>query len=172
MLSFNNRRSKVSPSKPAVKATTQKQKNGQIYRKFDDTFFKFVCLTVSFTMTSLLLNLIIGKQPVAHVGDMLGFYPNIASVTAPITAVSARIVAGPGASPGHACTLDVSVMTEPGGAMTVTAVRSDGIVLSWAGGATASRQADCQDNKQVLVTNADYQRLQMARTPRSVKSSG
>jgi hypothetical protein len=143
----------------------QRPKDGLTNRKFDDTYFKFVCLMVSFTMTSLLLNSIIGKQPVAQVGDMLGFYPNTASVTAPITAVSARIVAGPGASPGHTCTLDASVMTKPGGAVTVMGVRSDGVVLSWAGGATASKQAGCQGNAQFLVANADYQRLQMARTP-------
>jgi hypothetical protein len=164
VFSFNNRQSKSSPSKPAIKATMPRQKDALENRKFDNTYFKFVCLTVSFTMTSMLLNSIIGTQPVAQVGDMLGFYSNTASVTAPITAVPARVVAGPGASPGHPCTLDVSVMTKPGGAMTVMAVRPDGVVLSWAGGATASKQAGCQGNVQLLVANAGYQRLQMALT--------
>jgi hypothetical protein len=172
VLSFNNRRSKGSPSKPAIKTTTGKKKEGFLARKFDDALFKFACLTASFIMTSLLLNSIIGREPAAQVGDMLEFYPNTVSVTAPVTAVSARIVAGSWASPGRTCTLDVSVMKKPGGAVTVMAVRSDGVMLSWAGGATASSQADCRANEQVLVTNADYERLQMARTPRAMRSSG
>jgi hypothetical protein len=162
VLSFNNRWSKKSPSKPATKTTTQKQKDDLKARKFEGTLFKFVCLMISLTVMALFLNSIISTEPVAQVGDVLEFYPNTVSVTKPTKAVSARILAGPGASPGAACTLDVSVIARPGGTMTVMATRPDGIMLSWAGGATASSQADCRSDEQILVTNADYERLQMA----------
>jgi hypothetical protein len=140
VLGFATKWLKESLSKPAPKKTTQNQKDNPKVRKFDDTLFKFVGLMISFTVISLFLNSALGREPVAQVGDVLEFYPNTLSVTAPTTAVPARILAGPGASPGASCTLDVSSMAIPGGAMTVMATRPDGIMLSWAGGATASRQ--------------------------------
>jgi hypothetical protein len=112
----------------------------------------------------LVLNSVIGAESVANVGHVLEFYPN--TVTAPNTTASAHSIAGLGTSPGLACTLDVSVMARPGGAMTVMVTRPDGIMLSWAGGATVSRQADCRSDEQVLVTNADYECLKMALMPR------
>jgi hypothetical protein len=147
-----------------VLGSAAKWLKGSFSKPATNSFFKFVCLMISFTVISLFLNSFIGTEPVAQVGDVLEFYPNTLSVTAPTTAVSARIVAGPGAAPGASCTLDVSSMASPGGAMTVMATRPDGVMLSWAGGATASRQADCRSDEQVLVTNASYKRLQMAQS--------
>ena len=162
MLGFAAKWLKGSLLKPATKTTWQNPDNNLNVRKVDEIFFKVVCPMISLTVMALFLNSIIGTEPVAHVGDMLEFYPNTVSITAPTTAVSARIVASPQASAGASCTLDVSSMASPGGAMTVMATRPDGVMLSWAGGATASRQANCRSDEPVLVTNASYERLQRA----------
>ena len=164
MFAFATKWLKGSLSKPATKIQ-QNQKDNLKVGKFDGTLLKFVCLMISFTVLSLFLNSAIGKVPVTQVGDVLEFYPNTISVTAPTTAVPARVIAGPAASPGASCTLDVSSMAIPGGAMTVMATRPDGVMLSWAGGATASKQASCRSGEPVLVTNAGYERLQMAQKP-------
>jgi hypothetical protein len=100
------------------------------------------------------------------VGDVLDFHAGTLSITGPNIAVTAHMVAGPWAPPSRSCTLAVSVMEKSGGVMSVMAVRPDGVMLSWAGGATASGVADCRSNESILVANADYGRLQMALAPR------
>jgi hypothetical protein len=49
-------------------------------------------------------------------------------------------------------------MRQPGGTLTVLAVRADGVMLSWVGGNTA-RVAPCPAPGQFLVSAADYDAL-------------
>jgi hypothetical protein len=166
VFSFNNKRSKGFLSKPTIKTTIQKQESGHHIKKSDDVDLRFVCLIPLLIMTALLVHSIVGNLPVAQVGDMLEFNLDTVSVTAPITAVPARIVGDPWAAPGRVCTLDVSTMTKHGGVIAVTAVRHDGVMLDWAGGATALGQADCGNDEQILVKDTDYEHLRMAQAPR------
>jgi hypothetical protein len=106
-----------------------------------------------------------GVTSIAQVGDRLNFTPASASVTAYTTAVPAQHVADLWASPGRQCLLDVPAMMKPGGAMTVMALRADGVLLLWAGGATASGAANCQGNDELLVSNENYERLAKAEAP-------
>jgi hypothetical protein len=165
-------------SKPVAKAIVQQPENSP-FRKSADSTIKLVSAVASRVVSRLLVGMLVllallvfvrilagSVQPVAQVGDMLGFYHGGVSVTAPNTVVQARLIAGPWAAPDRACTLNVSAMTKPGGTMSVMAVRADGVMLSWAGGATAAGGADCKAAEQILVTDADYVRLQRALAPR------
>jgi hypothetical protein len=97
------------------------------------------------------------------VGDRVQF--DAASI-APKLVVSAREVADPFARPGNSCTLDVNEMSHPGGALSVMAVRSDGVLLSWAGGATSAK-ADCRSgNQPILISADDYEALLKAEFPK------
>ena len=49
--------------------------------------------------------------------------------------------------------------------MTVLAVRQDGVMLSWAGGATALTSAACRGGQSVLVADANYSQLLAAQKP-------
>jgi hypothetical protein len=154
-------------SKSTVWTNTRKERdNNSRLGGFDKDNLRFVFLISSMFASYLIGHAIVGDPPVAEVGDMLRFNLDTASVTAPITAVPARVIHGPWAAPGRVCTLDVPTMIEPGGVISVTAVRSDGVMFDWAGGPTAPGQADCQDNAEILVKDEDYQRLQMAQAPR------
>ncbi len=96
---------------------------------------------------------------VAQVGDQLTFSSAVASPLLPAAAkIPARHLAGAWAPPGGNCLLDVPAMRH-GGAMTVMALRPDGVMLSWAGGATASGPAACHGGEDVLVSNANYAQL-------------
>ena len=106
--------------------------------------------------------------PVAQVGDMVDFGAwRSSSFGIPRLIVAARVVGGGDAASswapaGNACRLDVVLMTKLGSALTVLAVRPDGVLLSWAGTATSRGAGDCAPNKTILVDDADYQRLAAA----------
>jgi hypothetical protein len=106
-----------------------------------------------------------GASYVAQVGDRLQFTTQSASVTALTTAVPARYVTDSWASPGKQCLLNVPTMLKPGGAMTVMALRADGVLLLWAGGATAPGAANCQGSDELLVSDENYARLEKAEAP-------
>jgi hypothetical protein len=161
MYSFNHKPTKQRPPK----AATRRPDNGDPVQQSDDLYFLLPGVLAVVIVMRLLIAAS-GSNAVAQVGDILDFHGVNASVVAATTAVPARLVAGPWASPGHSCALNVSTMTNPGGAMTVMAVRADGVLLSWAGGATAKGNADCGSSQQILVTAPDYGRLQMALRPK------
>jgi len=80
--------------------------------------------------------------------------------------IPARALSNPFASPGNFCTLDVNAMAHPGGALTVMAVRADGVLLSWAGGATSAK-ADCRRaNQPILISENDYEALLKTQFPK------
>jgi hypothetical protein len=55
-------------------------------------------------------------------------------------------------------------MRDPGGTLTVTGLRRDGIMLSWAGGVTA-QLATCPAQGQLLVAADDYRALAQIEVP-------
>jgi len=119
-------------------------------------------------LVALLAFLIIARlaagaaAPIAMPGDRIVYGHQ--SWAAPPLIVQAREVAGPWAKPGTACRLDVPAMARRPGALTVLAVRPDGVMLDWAGGAAAP--ADCRDGTTLLVSDVDYTRLQHAQQPK------
>jgi hypothetical protein len=100
---------------------------------------------------------------IATVGDRLAVNPASVSPVSRSLVVPARQVSDPWAPPGAACSLNLAAMQRPGGSLTVMAVRPDGVMLSWAGGATASGAADCHAaGTPVLVADSGYSSLLMA----------
>jgi hypothetical protein len=111
-------------------------------------------MTVAFTVPA----------SVATVGDRVNLGP--ANPILGSLIIPARALGNPFASPGGFCSLDVNGMSHPGGAFTVMAVRADGVMLSWAGGAT-SAQADCRSkNQAILISANDYEALLKAQFPK------
>jgi len=98
------------------------------------------------------------------VGDRLMLYtsPRPSAVRLPVLA--AAQVATPQAATGRACLLDLQKMLHPGGVFTVLAVRPDGVVLSWAGGATAGAGAGCASTAPIFIAQNDYAALLNTRT--------
>ncbi len=81
--------------------------------------------------------------------------------------VPARHVAGPWQPAGAACKLDVPVMSRRPGALTVLAVRPDGVMLSWAGGPTARGGSDCRaGGESLLVSDSDYLSISTVQSPK------
>jgi hypothetical protein len=162
---YSFRPPKRHDSKPVAKVASHQQKSGQ-QSQSDDTLIPFILFWASTLLAGIVICFVVSAQRVAQVGDVLDFHAGTLSIAGPNIAVTAHMVAGPWAPPSRSCTLAVSVMEKPGGTMSVMAVRPDGVMLSWVGGATASGAADCSSNEPILVANADYGRLQMALAPR------
>ncbi len=105
-----------------------------------------------------------GSGGAALVGDRVQF--GAPSLAFPDHIIAAQTVANPFSAPGAACRLDVNEMSNTGGVLTVLAVRADGVMLSWAGGAT-SIESDCHRlDKPVLVSSSDYESLAKAQFPK------
>ena len=156
-----NRQKKRSDSKSTAKVVDKRKKSEPQF-KIDDGLITVTIVWTSLVVWYLFVSSITSSERVAEVGDMLDFHADDVSITAPNTAVQAKIAAGPWASPDRTCELDVGLMEKPGGVMSVTAVRPDGVLLSWTGGATAGGKLSCKGNEPILVENAGYGRLQMA----------
>ncbi len=106
----------------------------------------------------------------AQVGDMLNLSPAAVAPGAVESAVQARLVAGPWAKPGPVCALDESEMLKRGGVLTTMAVRPDGVMLAWNGGATAQGAAACPSSSQFLVSRDDYQKLYKVEVPKAPRN--
>ncbi len=100
----------------------------------------------------------------ALVGDRVPLGP--AQLGPPDHIIAARTLSDPFSKPGISCSLDVNEMSKPGGILTVMAVRADGVMLSWAGGAT-SAAADCHRlGKTVLISADNYESLVKPQFPK------
>lgn len=168
MFTFNGRPEKRRRAEPAARVIArQRPHDGSRHAPGDPLLVVYGLLSL-LVIGPLLVGTIMGPQRVAQVGDMLEFTAATVPATAPATTVPAQRLAGPQAAPSRDCALDVSAMAKPGGAMTVLALRADGVVLSWAGGATAPGAADCGDKGQIFVSNSGYRQLFVAQLPRPV----
>ncbi len=143
----------------------RQQRSAERLRRFDRTIIFGYGMFAAVLLLRLTFGDAFALSKVAQVGDQLHYAPHFASVTAPVTAVPARLVAGPWSPPGRSCMLDVPTMMQPGGTVSVLAVRDDGVMLSWAGGATAPGAQDCRGGQNVLVSDQGYRRLVMAHAP-------
>jgi hypothetical protein len=164
-------RSKLRVAKPVSKAAVRPSKPAEPLRNFDWVAPGLVCLLAFLGLALLWFGNVTILSRVAQVGDRLALTASSVSITAATTMVPARFLSTPWASPGHDCVLDVSTMVRPGGTITVVALRPDGVMLSWAGGATALGTADCRGKNHdkgpdqgYLVSDFNYQRLAMAVT--------
>jgi hypothetical protein len=121
---------------------------------------------IGLVATLLIARLVIGIAAAATVGDRLQFGPATAPRPPLHEIIPARRLANPFAQPGAPCKLDINAMSLAGGALTVFAVRPDGVMLSWAGGATAPG-ADCSTpDQQILVATNDYESLLKTQMPK------
>ncbi len=160
-----NRPPKRRDAKSVVKVQSRQRKIGDPFQ-IDDGLVTLALIWASLVLWCLFVGSMMRNQRVAQVGDMLEVDAKDVSITAPNTAIRAEILAGPWASPGRACELDVWLMEKPGGVVSVAAVRPDGVMLDWSGGATAAGQRNCSGNQPIIVANAGYRRLQMALVPK------
>lgn len=118
----------------------------------------FVSALIAVYFGFVSINALLENQPVAHVGDIL----EIPIQTAPasdVPPIPARLLATAWASPGRACSLDIGTIRRVGGAATVLALRPDGVMLEWAGPATATGNGDCDANHAILIEDGDYKEL-------------
>ena len=156
-------------AKPAIaKALAQQEKREEHLRIFDQILPVLYGVAVGILAWQLTGSKSLNLTRVAQVGDQLVFSSTLTPPVLPEDAqIAAVSVAGPWSPPGDKCLLDVPAMLH-GGAMTVMALRTDGVMLSWAGGATASGASACHGGDDVLVSNANYEVLVADTTPSQV----
>ena len=73
--------------------------------------------------------------------------------------LTARILTSALAAPGQACTISEAALRQGGGSFSSLATRPDGVVLAWAGAATAA-SSPCPAGTKLLLTRDDWQTLQ------------
>ncbi len=166
MLKYSNKPPRRRQGKPVVKAIAPQRKA----EEFHSNFRAGVRMVYSGVAVFLVLHGINSALPQpgadAQVGDMLNLSPAVVPPGAVESAVQARLVTDPWAKPGAVCALDESVMLKPGGVLTTMAVRPDGVMLAWNGGATAQGAAACPSSSQFLVSRNDYLQLYKIELPK------
>jgi hypothetical protein len=164
MLRYGNKPPRRRVDKPVTKTIAAQRRTETFNRRARLGFTVFYGLAAAVVIVSAL-----AKTPLAgatpQVGDMLRITTAATSPGAGLAMVPARLLTGPLAQPGQGCWLDEGMMRDPGGILTVLAVRSDGVMLSWVGGDTA-RVASCPAPSQFLVSAADYNALAQIRVAR------
>ncbi len=142
------------PKKPAAQAAGRKRQAWPF--RMTDEFGTLFCLLLA--VTALRVAVSFAAPPVAVPGDRVTFTHN-PSLPPDTRVVTARLVGGPFAPAGATCRLDLRQMAAAPGAMTVMAVRTDGVMVSWAGGPTAAVNG-CQGKAgEILLATADYATL-------------
>ena len=154
MLRYDNKPPRRRVDKPVTKAVAVQRRTEELNRRVRFGFTMFYGLAAAVVVVSALAKTSIASAS-PQVGDVLHISTAATAPGAQLAEVPARLLAGPWGHPGLGCWLDESVMRQPGGTLTVLAVRSDGIMLSWVGGDTA-RVASCPAPGQLLVSAADY----------------
>lgn len=149
--------------KAVTKAVARQRRTEALNRRFRLACDMFCCLAAGIVIGGMVKGPI--AVPAPKMGDMLLVSKAEIAPGASLADVPAHLVAGPWAHKGQACTLDEAVMQAPGGTLTVLALRPDGVMLSWVGGATA-RENTCPAPAQVLVSEADYNTLLQITVPR------
>jgi hypothetical protein len=127
-------------------------------RRIDD-FAMIMAVIGALLLTLQQADALNARRPVAQVGDRIVFTPGMAVSPGFATVIPARVVTGPWAPPARACRLNLGLLTNHWGALTVLAVRADGVMLSWAGGATAEAGNDCAPAHKLLVSDVGFNEL-------------
>jgi len=158
MLRYDNRPPRRRVDKPVTKAVAVQRRTEALNRRIRIGFAVLYSVAGMVILGAAVAHTPLATGPSPRVGDVLHITTAATAPGAPLAEVPARLLSGPWAKPGEGCWLDEAVMRDPGGTLTVLAVRSDGIMLSWVGGDTA-RIASCPAPGQVLVDAQDYQKL-------------
>lgn len=164
MFLFNNKRTKLlaQPARaPWAKAAARRRIADRVNQIVENLIYAGFSVIV---LRNLVLY-VLAAHPVASVGDILAFDSSNSLSWREGIAVPARHIAGPWASPGATCELDIPSVASQDVALTVTALRPDGIILSLAGAAPAPSEADCGSDTPILISNGSYIRLLGAVTP-------
>jgi hypothetical protein len=139
-------------NKSVAKAATRNRPGR--FRMTDEFGTLFSLLVV---VTALRVAVGFTVAPLAVPGDRVIFLRNPAMFDTRV--MTARLVSGPFAPAGAACQLDLRQMSESDGAMTVMAVRADGVMVSWAGGPTAPVNGCQNASGEILLAKNDYAAL-------------
>jgi hypothetical protein len=107
---------------------------------------------------------LLAPGPVAMPGDIVAV-STATRWSVPMQIVPAHSLSGVWSAPGAACALDIPLMAQAGGVLTVFAARPDGVLLDWSGGPTAPGHASCAAASGILVTNASFRQMQFALAP-------
>jgi hypothetical protein len=141
------------PRRPRAKAADRHHHRAVA---LDGAYGTLLGLLAVLVLARLLVAACAAVPPVASVGDRVQVSA-AAPIAVPDVVLPARGVASAFTKPGPACTLNITAMKQPGGVLSVVAVRPDGVVLSWAGGATAAGAQNCQMNDpEILLAQNDY----------------
>jgi hypothetical protein len=146
------------PRRPCGKSLAQKRK----IISPSDAYGTIIGLFALLLALRLLIAAAAAMPRIANVGDQLPISRALPGLRAGIV-LPAREMPTAYAYPGAACRLDIAMMSQPGGILTVMAVRPDGMVLSWAGGATAAHDGCRAPSGEVLVSENDYAALLTSR---------
>lgn len=171
MLRYSNKPPRRRVDRPVTKAVAVQRRTEALNRRVRFGFTLFYGVAATVAVLSMLAKTPIASAASPQVGDVLHISTEATAPGARLAMVPARLLSGPWGHPGLACWLDESMMRQPGGTLTVLAVRSDGIMLSWVGGGTA-HIASCPVPGQFLVSVADYDALTqigVARRPAMMK---
>jgi hypothetical protein len=141
-----------SPRRPCDKTGARKRKRLSLSDAYGTIIGLFALMLAAAAMPRI-----------ANVGDQLPISRALPGLRDGIM-LPAREMAAAYAEPGPGCQLDIAKMARPGGILTVMAVRPDGMVLSWAGGATAASNACRAPSGEVLLAENDYAALLTSRT--------
>lgn len=155
MLRYDNKPPRRRVDRPVTKAVAVQRRTEELNRRARFGFTLFYGLAATVVVVSALARTPLATAAAPQVGDVLHVTTTATAPGARLAEVPARLLAGPWGHPGLGCWLDESVMRQPGGTLTVLAVRADGVMLSWVGGDTA-RVASCPAPGQFLVSAADY----------------
>jgi len=164
MLRYQNRPPRRSRPKPEVKTAIRPAPKWWQIRAEAAPNFMLTLLAVV-TLARLASAAITNPPPVAVPGDIIKMDTSRWMML--YDTIPAREVASPWAKPGVACTLDILLMSHEGGALSILAVRPDGVMLSWAGGPTETGAQACHAGEGgLLVPAADYSGLVAKPVPR------
>jgi hypothetical protein len=164
MLRYHNRPPRRPRPKTEAKVATRRTPKWWQVRA-DSTQDFFMTLIAGLTLAKFVSVAIANPAPVAVPGDIVQL--STARTITPYETIQVHQLATPWAKTGAACTLDVSLMAHEGGALSVLAVRKDGVMASWAGGPTAAAGESCQaGNGGLLIPAADYSGLLVRPMPR------
>jgi len=158
MLRYHNKPPK-RPEKPVTRAVAQQRRTELSKRRFRLAIEICYVTLVGFLLLQWAGGGLSAAERVAQPGDMLRIAANEVPPGARASAVPANLVLSPQGRAGPTCTLDEHVMLKPGGTLTVLEARANDVVLAWAGGATAAGADACPKAAQLLVSDADYEKL-------------
>ncbi|MDD2705481.1 MAG: hypothetical protein PHU07_09140 [Acidocella sp.] len=142
-----------------TRAVAQQRRTELFQRRFRLAIEIFYVMLVGFLLLHWAGGGLSAAERVAQPGDMLRIAANEVPPGARASVVPANLVLSPQGRAGRTCTLDEHVMLKPGGTLTVLEVLTNDVVLVWAGGATAAGADACPKAAQLLVSNANYEKL-------------